>query len=77
MTSRHERLLPSGAATAYLKISDGCSNRCAYCAIPSIRGRARSRRPDDILREAEILVGRGIREIILIGQDTTAYREAT
>ena len=73
MTSRHERLLPSGAATAYLKISDGCSNRCAYCAIPSIRGRARSRRPDDILREAEILVGRGIREIILIGQDTTAY----
>jgi len=73
MTSRHERLLPSGAATAYLKISDGCSNRCAYCAIPSIRGRARSRRPDDILREAQTLVARGIREIILIGQDTTAY----
>ncbi|NLA41859.1 MAG: 30S ribosomal protein S12 methylthiotransferase RimO [Smithella sp.] len=73
MTSRHERMLPSGAAVAYLKISDGCSNRCAYCVIPSIRGRARSRRPDDILREAETLVARGIREIILIGQDTTAY----
>ncbi len=73
MTSGHERILPSGAATAYLKISDGCSNRCSYCAIPSIRGRARSRRPEDIMREAEDLVARGIREIILIGQDTTAY----
>ena len=73
MTSRQERLLPSGAATAYLKISDGCSNRCAYCAIPSIRGKARSRRPGDILREAENLAARGVREIILIGQDTTAY----
>jgi len=73
MTARHERILPSGAATAYLKISDGCSNRCSYCAIPSIRGRARSRRPEDIAREAENLVARGIREIILIGQDTTAY----
>ena len=73
MTSRHERLLSPGAVTAYLKISDGCSNRCTYCAIPSIRGRARSRTPDDILREAQSLIARGIREIILIGQDTTAY----
>lgn len=73
MTSRHERILSPGAVTAYLKISDGCSNRCAYCAIPSIRGKARSRKPDDILLEAQGLIKRGIREIILIGQDTTAY----
>ena len=73
MTSQHERMLSSVSSTAFLKISDGCSNRCTYCAIPLIRGRARSRRPDDILREAESLVRRGIREIILIGQDTTAY----
>lgn len=73
MTSEHERILSSGSVTAYLKISDGCSNRCAYCAIPSIRGKARSRRPEDILLEAQKLADRGIREIILIGQDTSAY----
>ncbi len=73
MTARHERILSDTSSTAYLKISDGCSNCCTYCAIPSIRGKARSRRPDDILREAENLVARGIKEIIVIGQDTTAY----
>jgi ribosomal protein S12 methylthiotransferase len=73
MSSRHDRILSPNTATAYLKISDGCSNCCAYCAIPTIRGKARSRRPDDILQEAQKLTDRGIREIILIGQDTTAY----
>lgn len=73
MTSRHERILSSNTASAYLKISDGCSNCCTYCAIPSIRGRARSRKPADILQEAQKLAARGIKEIILIGQDTTAY----
>ena len=73
MTSRHERILSSASSTAYLKISDGCSNCCTYCAIPSIRGQARSRRPNDILREAENLIARGVKEIIVIGQDTTAY----
>lgn len=73
MTSQHERVLSSDSPTAYLKISDGCSNGCTYCAIPSIRGKARSRRPDDIMLEAQKLVARGIKEIILIGQDTTAY----
>lgn len=73
MTAKQPRLLPSKTVSAYLKISDGCSNRCAYCAIPSIRGVARSRKPEDILEEAESLVARGIREIIIIGQDTTAY----
>lgn len=73
MTAQHERLLSSTSATAYLKISDGCSNCCTYCAIPSIRGSARSRQPDDILWEAQKLAAKGIKEIILIGQDTTVY----
>jgi ribosomal protein S12 methylthiotransferase len=73
MSAQQERVLPSHTASAYLKISDGCSNGCTYCAIPSIRGKARSRKPDDILLEAQKLAARGVKEIILIGQDTTAY----
>jgi ribosomal protein S12 methylthiotransferase len=73
MNSQHARILSSTAASTYLKISDGCSNCCTYCAIPSIRGKARSRQPADILREAASLVDRGIKEIIITGQDTTAY----
>ena len=73
MNARHDRILSSNSVTAYLKISDGCSNCCTYCAIPAIRGKARSRQPDDILKEAQKLISRGVREIILIGQDTTVY----
>ena len=73
MTAQHERVLSSTAVSTFLKISDGCSNCCSYCAIPSIRGKARSRKQDDILKEAENLAARGIKEIILTGQDTTAY----
>ncbi len=73
MTAGHERILSSKSVSAYLKISDGCSNHCTYCAIPAIRGKARSRMPDDILLEAQKLASRGSSEIILIGQDTTAY----
>jgi ribosomal protein S12 methylthiotransferase len=73
MTAQHPRILTSTMTSAYLKISDGCSNCCSYCAIPSIRGKARSRTPKDILREAENLTARGIKEIIITGQDTTAY----
>jgi len=73
MNYHHPRIIPAKAASAYIKISDGCSNCCTYCAIPSIRGRARSRMPKDILREAELLAVRGVKEIIIIGQDTTAY----
>ena len=61
------------SASAYLKIADGCSNCCAYCAIPKIRGKARSRPIDDILLEAGELAGRGVREVIITAQDTTAY----
>jgi ribosomal protein S12 methylthiotransferase len=73
MNFEHKRILSSTAASAYLKISDGCSNRCSYCVIPSIRGAARSRQPDDILQESEILADRGIKEIIITAQDTTNY----
>ncbi|MEN6375476.1 MAG: 30S ribosomal protein S12 methylthiotransferase RimO [Smithella sp.] len=73
MNSQHARVLSNTSVTTYLKISDGCSNCCTYCVIPSLRGRARSRQPDDILQEAKMLAKRGIREIIITGQDTTAY----
>lgn len=59
--------------TAYLKIAEGCDNRCTYCVIPSIRGRYRSRKIEDILTEAKALVADGVRELVVIAQDTTAY----
>lgn len=58
---------------AYIKIADGCDNRCSYCAIPSIRGRFRSKRIEDILEEANQLVDYGVKEINLVAQDTTLY----
>ncbi len=59
--------------TAYLKIADGCDAPCAFCAIPLIKGPQRSKPKSDILREARELVAEGVREIVLIAQDTTAY----
>ncbi len=67
------RLLLTPKHTAYLRISDGCDNRCSYCTIPLIRGDLTSRAPGDILREAEDLVHSGVRELVVIGQDTTSY----
>jgi ribosomal protein S12 methylthiotransferase len=58
---------------SYLKISEGCNHRCAFCIIPSIRGNLVSRRPDAVLREAEKLVAAGTRELLVISQDTSAY----
>jgi ribosomal protein S12 methylthiotransferase len=58
---------------AYIKIADGCDNLCSYCAIPNIRGKFRSRRIEDILEEAQELVGSGVKEINLVAQDTTLY----
>lgn len=60
-------------ASAYLQIADGCDHACAFCAIPLIKGRAVSRPPTAILADARWLAGRGVQEIILIAQDTTAY----
>jgi ribosomal protein S12 methylthiotransferase len=58
---------------AYLKISEGCNNRCTFCIIPKLRGDLVSRPADDVLREAERLVGAGVKELLVISQDTSAY----
>ena len=68
-----DRLLTTAFYTAYLKISEGCSNRCAFCIIPKMRGPMRSRSPESILAEAEHLAGKGVKELNLISQDTTMY----
>jgi ribosomal protein S12 methylthiotransferase len=65
------RLTPSHYA--YLKISEGCNNRCSFCIIPSMRGRLQSRPLDDVMREAEALVRSGVQELLVISQDTSAY----
>jgi len=67
------RFVEPGAATAYVKIADGCSRRCAFCAIPGIKGRARSRPPDEIADEVRDLARAGVREVNLVSQDTSAY----
>ena len=68
-----ERLLTTPEYWAYLKIGDGCSNRCTYCAIPSIRGDYRSVEKETLIEEAKQLAAAGTKELILIAQDTTAY----
>ncbi len=68
-----DRRLSTPSYFAYLKIAEGCDNRCAYCAIPFIRGRYRSRTIENIVEEAETLVKNGAKELILIAQDTTRY----
>lgn len=70
---RHRLPASAPAGSAFLKILEGCDNRCSYCAIPAIRGPLRSRGRDSLLAEARGLVRRGAREINLIGQDLTAY----
>ena len=68
-----ERVVSTGTNYAYLKIADGCSNRCTYCAIPYIRGPQISRKMEDIIEEAKRLATEGYKELILIAQDTTKY----
>lgn len=70
-----KRLLTTPPHWAYLKVAEGCSNRCAYCAIPYIRGNMRSRPMENIVAEAQELAKSGVREIILVAQDTTRYGE--
>ena len=70
-----ERLLSTPSHWAYLKIAEGCDNRCAYCAIPYIRGRFRSRSIESVVNEAKTLAYRGVKEVILVAQDTTKYGE--
>lgn len=67
------RVISTVAASTYLKIAEGCDNRCTYCIIPSLRGKYRSRRFEDIIKEAAQLAGQGIKELNVIAQDTTRY----
>ncbi len=68
-----QRIRTTPEYTAYLKIAEGCDNHCTYCVIPSIRGRYRSRKIEEIVAEAEEMVKGGVREIVVIAQDTTRY----
>lgn len=67
------RSLTTRGGSAYLKIAEGCNRTCSFCVIPELRGKQRSRTPDDIVREAEALVERGVVELNVISQDTIAY----
>ncbi|MGH9524255.1 MAG: 30S ribosomal protein S12 methylthiotransferase RimO [Terriglobales bacterium] len=69
------RLLATGRASAYIKIAEGCDHPCAFCIIPQLRGKFRSRRFESVVLEAERLARQGVREITMIGQDTTCYGE--
>lgn len=68
-----DRVLTTPYHYAYLKIADGCSNHCTYCAIPSIRGKYRSEKLEDLIREAKKLSDDGVKELILVAQDVTRY----
>ncbi len=68
-----QRILTTPQYWAYLKIGEGCSNRCTYCTIPSIRGNMRSRSMENVIEEAKQLAELGVKELILIAQDTTSY----
>ena len=68
-----DRVVTTGVNYAYIRIAEGCNNFCTFCAIPYIRGRYVSRKEEDILEEVKLLVKKGIREFIIIAQDTTKY----
>ena len=70
-----QAVIGTPAHYAYLKIAEGCNNRCHYCAIPGIRGPLRSRDMADCLAEARWLAGEGVKELIVVAQDPTAYGE--
>ena len=67
------RILTTPEHYAFLKIAEGCDNRCSYCVIPSLRGKFRSRQMDDVLYEARLLVHSGVKEMIVVAQDTSRY----
>ena len=68
-----ERVVTTPEYTAYIKVAEGCDNRCSYCAIPSIRGKFRSRSIEDIVAEARSLEELGVKELVIVAQDTTRY----
>lgn len=74
-TDETPRILTTPRASAYIKIAEGCDHPCTFCIIPQLRGKFRSRRMGSIVAEAQNLIAQGVREITLIGQDTTCYGE--
>ena len=74
-TDSTPRILTTPRSSAYIKIAEGCDHPCSFCIIPQLRGKFRSRRLESIVAEAENLIAQGVREITLIGQDTTCYGE--
>ena len=68
-----DRVVTTGQEFAYLRVAEGCNNRCTFCAIPGIRGNYVSRKIEDVLEEAEMLAKSGVKELIVIAQDTTKY----
>lgn len=71
----NRRIVSTQPFTAYLKISEGCNNCCTYCAIPLIRGHFRSFKEEDLIKQAQDLASRGVKELVVISQDTTRYGE--
>ena len=67
------RILTTPEHYAYIKIAEGCDNRCSYCVIPYLRGKFRSRQMDDVLYEARILAANGVKELLVVAQDTSRY----
>ncbi|MBM3989127.1 MAG: 30S ribosomal protein S12 methylthiotransferase RimO [Planctomycetes bacterium] len=72
-TRDESRLLSTPGSYAYLRISHGCDHTCSFCAIPAIRGPHRSKRPDDVLSEACELIGAGVKELVIVAEDSTAW----
>ena len=73
LVNEGNRILTTKSSTAYIRIAEGCDNHCTYCIIPKIRGKYRSRSMENIIKEASDLAAQGVKEIILIAQDTTRY----
>lgn len=69
----YNRILTTAGYYAYLKIAEGCNNHCTYCIIPKVRGRYRSRTLESLIKEAQILAKKGVKELIIVAQDTTQY----
>lgn len=69
----YNRILTTAGYYAYLKIAEGCNNHCTYCIIPKVRGRYRSRTIESLIKEAQILAKKGVKELIIVAQDTTQY----
>ncbi|NMA52395.1 MAG: radical SAM protein, partial [Peptococcaceae bacterium] len=72
-TATQPRIQATPFYTSYLKISEGCDNRCTYCTIPAVRGPFRSRQSEDIVSEAKTMLKSGVKELVLVAQDTTRY----